>query len=297
MKIIANIPCWKRPEVLRLMIQYIPQWLEPVFCVSPEDPHVDELVSTIQLYGYDVVSAPNEPLGLKQNKLIKYIVQNKDFDYMMHLGSDDIINPNILSLYLPYMSRGVDFFGIGDVYFWKYGSDKMQLLENYNDKHAIGGARMISRRLLDQCGDIYPDHVCCGMDNHSREVIKQKSGVDDVLIKAGDPMLVDIKTNTNINPLQMFPDSMRNRFKEIEADHVLKHFKKTINPDIMTNLNDKDGFFAIFEQYKDNFEKEQNCFDWLNITYAELFGVPKYSNYDAFRVRKHKYLKKVRNNL
>ena len=101
MKIIANIPCWKRPEVVRLMLQYIPDWLTPVFCVSPEDPHVDELVSSIKLYGHDVVMTPNEPLGLKQNKLISYIKCNYEFDYMMHLGSDDIINPNILSLYMP----------------------------------------------------------------------------------------------------------------------------------------------------------------------------------------------------
>ena len=293
MKIVANIPCWKMPEVVRTMIKYIPDWITPVFCVSPEDPHVDDLVSTIQLYGFDVVMTPNEPLGLKQNKLIEYIKNNYDFDYMMHLGSDDIINPDLLSLYMPFMIKKLPFFGIGDVYFWKYKSDKMQLLKDYNENHAIGGARMISRELLDQCGDIYPDHVCCGMDNHSREQIKKTTGVEDVKINTnGVPYLVDIKTNTNINPLQMFPESMSDRFEEKDAKEVLKHFEKRVNTDIIYNLSDNDSFFKLFYRFKDNFEKQQNCFDWLNIMCIDMFGAPKYANYNAFRVHKSKFDKK-----
>ena len=54
-----------------------------------------------------------------------------------------------------------------------------------------------------------------------------------------------------------------------------------------------DGFDEIFNQELKNYDTYEKCFNALNAEYREVFGEPRYSTYDSYRLSRRKRIKKV----
>jgi hypothetical protein len=223
MRIVTLIPVYKRPEVLRLCIENlkiftkkVKTWkLTPVFLLSPEDIYLKENEKLVKEAGYRAIYYPNLPVSNKMNAGIRYVYEHYNFDYLMNFGSDDLIHPEIETLYRDCFANGVKFFGINTLYFYEMATGKTIFFDTYNTNGSIGAARMIHRSLLDWFIEndypLYEPGLDCGLDTSSAMMLKRTLNAFDVILDSGTfPYVVDVKTDTNINHMMYLEQRTKN---------------------------------------------------------------------------------------
>lgn len=92
---------------LKRLMEYRPdKFQSSAFAVISEV----EMIPLCEKYGIEYLMHENLPVGMKKNAGLSEVLK-KDFDYLIELGSDDLMLNNILDLYLPFMEQGEDFLG------------------------------------------------------------------------------------------------------------------------------------------------------------------------------------------
>ena len=211
MKILILIPVWKRNEILEICIKGIKNLIKqtpqhqfiPLFILSPEDPEIKANHQLVKKY--QTIIYTNKQIGAKHNAGINYALKYLEWDYLMNLGSDDIINPQLFSKYYDtLLSQAKPLIAIENLYFFDYYKKQYYFLPNYNGALPIGGARLIDRTIIQWLADhftnLYDNHINHGLDSNSYQKIKQQTGTTPTIPDIDRfPALIDIKTNTNIN--------------------------------------------------------------------------------------------------
>lgn len=239
--ILILIPVWKRPDVYRItlagMLHFITATqknvkIQALVVLSPEDPCFNENHDTTRYYKefYDLESIfyKNDPVGEKHNAGLNYALQEFRFDYLMNFGSDDLIHPAIIDLYMPYIRCKTPFFGINNVYFWDPVSRRCIFYHAYNDERAIGAGRMIRRSILNflqyKRVNLWDNSRNRSLDGSSRRRIIEHAGVEETVISAGEfPYLVDIKSDVNITSMDHLTQN-REKFREMSEDYLYHTF-------------------------------------------------------------------------
>ena len=113
-KLKIYLAVWKRPEITELCFMGIHRLkthlsydISAFAVISEED-----MIPLCEKYGIDWVLTENLPLGKKKNYGLKQLA-DYDFDFLMEIGSDDLVTNDLLDQYLPYFNK-YDFFGISD---------------------------------------------------------------------------------------------------------------------------------------------------------------------------------------
>lgn len=168
-----------------------------LLCVASEPEDIEFLKSK----GIDVVQHPNNPLSKKMEFCFREALK-RDFDYLMNLGSDDLLDHDVFPMYYnKLMAEGVECFGMKTI-----GVVNFETLEaglycyNYHRRQdmILGAGRMLSRSLCLKFKDkaLYPGEKNNGLDMLSENQIKQFTKLTPV--ETARPMLVDVKSKTNI---------------------------------------------------------------------------------------------------
>lgn len=161
-----------------------------VLCIVSEP----DMIPLCERYGNKWVEAENSPLGRKKNQGLK-AAEKLDFDFMMELGSDDLVLNELLDDYQQLISTH-DFFGVSDIAFLD-----IETLEarRYTNKHAMyGAARMIKRKVIEAAGFKLWD------DKHERVLdgtsVRRVSKIAKyrMMYPRSRPQVMDIKSNQNI---------------------------------------------------------------------------------------------------
>lgn len=105
----------------------------------------ESMIPLCKKYGIDYVFYKNDPLGEKKNYGLTQAVK-KDWDYLIELGSDDLLRTDILELYRPHFGK-LDLFGLKYVMY--LNSETGEFRELKTDT-AYGCGRAISRKLVEQ---------------------------------------------------------------------------------------------------------------------------------------------------
>lgn len=194
MKIIALIPVWHRLNELKLCLcslSEIPQ-IEPILIISPgEDRDVIELAQQYRHVWYE-----NKPIGSKLNYGIDQIL-DIDFDYLMNLGSDNLINPELIDLYNKTTSK---FIGIDSFYMVDLNKKRTAIFRFHGIDYSPGAGRMVHKSILLKLRKIYIDRFNSGLDSCSADIIKVRLGISQDILNVKDyPYIIDIKTDQNIN--------------------------------------------------------------------------------------------------
>jgi hypothetical protein len=104
----------------------------------------DEMIPLCEKYGIHWTMAENKPVGRKKNaglnEAFKY-----EWDYLLEIGSDDLLRNDILELYAPLMEKGLPVFGTNRLVF--YDSITGQARNYKSDALAMG--RMMKRTMLE----------------------------------------------------------------------------------------------------------------------------------------------------
>ena len=135
------------------------------------------------------------PLGKKKNAGL-IAAQQIDFDYLMEIGSDDLVTNELLNQYLDYCGK-YDFFGISDAAYIESETGYCRRLTTNNSTYGAG--RMISRKVLEAMNwKLWDDKLNRGLDNNSVRAIQSK-GFEYVKVQPMEkPGIIDVKSNENI---------------------------------------------------------------------------------------------------
>jgi hypothetical protein len=229
-KIKTLIPCWKRAEILKIVLKQLELFsinneknfeFSFLFIISNEDLESKQIKNLIQnsKLNFQIIYYKNDFLGEKINAGINYLI-NDNFDYLMNFGSDDLIHPSIMELYKPYFNAR-HIFGVNSCYF--YLNKKKCLFFDYHEKqNVIGAGRMISKvallKTIENNNKFYTDEKQRALDTDSRNNMF-KAGFEETIIKSKKfPYIVDIKSNINLNK---FHDLMHTTNVEIADTQII----------------------------------------------------------------------------
>lgn len=195
-KILIYLAVWKRKSITELCFRGIDRLrkhpdfqIEALAVISEE-----EMIPLCEKYGINWVIYKNEPLGEKKNFGLRN-AKEFDFDYLMEIGSDDLILNELLDDYKPLIGKN-DFFGISDA---AYINSETGECRRHTSKSTYGAGRMIARSGLEKANwNLWNDKLNRGMDNNSVFGL-QKLGVSYTRLKAmAFPGVIDVKGQDNI---------------------------------------------------------------------------------------------------
>lgn len=295
MKILMLIPVWKRPEILRLFLRRMeavkPDYaeLKSLFILSPEDPDLNVIEHMLQMY--DCLYYPNDDLGEKLNAGITFALKT-DWDYLMNIGSDNIYTPLLWEIYRDYFETREKYFSINDFYCYDIVNERACYFNGFVDEEVLGGigaGRMINRSILEDDPCIYRPHTSSGMDGFSAFYLSKKGHIQKIVPTEGRPVMLDIKTNTNINH-SMEIWSRRN--KDVKVDWIKNNFglMDEIN-DTTFNMLSFNGFHSEVIKLCQKVKKE-DAFNSVNVRYEIAFGKPRFKNCSSYEVQVSKQFKR-----
>lgn len=193
-KILILLPIWGRQKITNICFDNLQDLQKDfniqVLCVGSEGWAKLEAFKR----GFKYVDAPNDCLGTKHNIGVQKSLEYK-YDYLMNLGSDDIITRDLFKLYEPYFASDYPFFGSTRLTFIDSESKEART-KDY--KIMIGAGRCIKRSEIEALkGDMY-DKKQRGLDLNSM------SKFDCPMQEIENPFntIIDIKSKENIWPFE-----------------------------------------------------------------------------------------------
>lgn len=196
-KILVYLAVWKRPEITEICFRGIKRMQEhPDFSIQALAVISEEsMIPLCEKYGIAWTMYKNEPLGAKKNAGLQK-AKEFDFEYLMEIGSDDLILNELLDQYKPLIDEMEDFFGIRDAaYINTEGGECRRLIS----KSTYGAGRMISRNALKRMQwRIWADKLSKGLDNNSVFNFNRAGFVYKQVQPIEFPCVVDLKSRENI---------------------------------------------------------------------------------------------------
>ncbi len=167
-----------------------------------------------------VTWAGNEVLGKKLNTGLQSI-KGREFDYLMILGSDDLLHPDAWR----YIKATIEakhsslYFGFQSCYFYDQHTHRAREWKRGGGAFAVGAGRCIHRSLIERCEwTLWPDDLATGLDNAQEGIIQKATGLPCDVIATPFPVVCDIKDGRNIHPFDSSKDT------EANPDEVVRLF-------------------------------------------------------------------------
>lgn len=265
-KIVLFFAVWNRFDILQIclsqiqnLINYKPKEFEIIPFAVCSDFKAAIILSE---FGIKYCYHENLPVGRKKNfGLTQLLIQVPEFDYLMEIGDDDLIAPEILDLYKPYFKKQEKLFSCNTVFFYdvnykvsaKIKSDTVlgaarcmhrsvfSDIQTLNFKCSVVGLYDIakdSRQTMkteqaesmvalgyalpsDDILSFWQDLKCRGLDASSNRTL-MIMGYTHKLIEIDEPLIIDLKSETNINSINLFP------LIEEPFQHVFRYFDSSI---------------------------------------------------------------------
>lgn len=235
---------WGRPEVFRMFMKGIQKLVDGchdfhftlVLSTSFQNDRskcFDEEIAFEDLYNgwigdspcpFVTIEIPNEPLAAKVNATT-YACRDLGVHYVLCLGSDDIISPELLNEYAKYMRKGIDFIGVSDFYFYDTVSNKALYWGGYREQwrkgHSAGAGRALSARLLEQWNWMpWENKDSLMLDKSMQDKLKITPHTIEVFsMKEKGLFALDIKSSTNMTPFKQWDNS-----EFIDVEIIKKQF-------------------------------------------------------------------------
>lgn len=211
MRIAIVTAVWGRPEVFRLFALSIDRLKQLqnenlsiwVVVAGSEGKTSQDMVEQA---GMIYVEVPNQPLAEKHNKAMMTASLLKP-DYVFCVGSDDLIHPDMLGVYIDEMKKGTDFIGVTDFYFYDLKTTRALYWGGYREAfrlgHTAGAARAMSKRLMDlwhwQPWESRHNKI---LDNSIQEKLNRTNHTTKTFnMKREGVFGVDIKSDINMTPI------------------------------------------------------------------------------------------------
>lgn len=195
-KLLIYLAVWKRPVITEICfmgikrLQKIPGFDIQALAVISEE----SMIPLCEKYGVDWCFTKNEPLGAKKNYGLAQAIR-KQFDYLVEIGSDDILKDEFLDLY----SWDRHVFALSD--FLMINTEDGECRRRTKHMAYYGTGRAISRIALEAVSKLWPDNINKGLDNNSTYILA-KNGFGEKRVACDDPVVLSLKSDVNIWPFE-----------------------------------------------------------------------------------------------
>lgn len=144
----------------------------------------------------------DEPLGAKLNRGLVYSIGSK-WDYLMVLGSDDLLRPQIWGYIRTAIEEEVPVFGFNQAYLYDRINHRSKIWDA--GPGTFGAGRCVRRDVVMKCGGVMWDsNKNNGIDN-SQERILLSIGEPIHIAQTHLPVVCDIKDGDNLNSFDDVP--------------------------------------------------------------------------------------------
>lgn len=191
MKLLIYTAVWKRPEITEICfmgikrLQKVSGFDISAFAVISEV----EMIPLCEKYGVDWCLTTNHPLGAKKNYGVKQALR-KDFDYMIEIGSDDLLKTEALYAY----TWDTPVIGFMDFAIVNTENGKCKAIKANIPKY--GSGRAIQRFVLESF-DLWEPSKSRGMDNSSCKMLAMNK-IMQKGVKCSEPVVVALKSDVNL---------------------------------------------------------------------------------------------------
>lgn len=147
MKVLVFLAVWKRPEITEICFVGINRLIKnsrlPIeaFAVISEE----SMIPLCNKYNIKWTFYKNEPVGEKKNHALNEAMK-LEWDYLLEIGSDDLVKDELIDLYAPYFGK-YDLFGTKDAVIINSEDGQCRRLKS-DTTYGLG--RCMSRKAL-QC--------------------------------------------------------------------------------------------------------------------------------------------------
>ena len=151
MKVAIYFAVYKRLEILNICLDGIER-------LKKDHPDIDFIPfavysnlsekNLLDRYGVRSLKHDNGYLGRKKNAGLKALMQ-LDWDYMMEIGSDDLINSKLIDVYRPLWEKGEDAFGVRACYFIDAKTGRVAF---WKHDYALGAGRCLRKGIFEGLG-------------------------------------------------------------------------------------------------------------------------------------------------
>jgi len=155
-------------------------------------------------YSADIALHDNQHLGDKWNVALSLCKDWKP-DYVLIMGSDDLVAPELILWYQREMHAGTDFFGVPDLFFHDTRTGQAVYFSYPPSKgRSVGAGRMISAQALEACEwHLWPYAASSSLDLACQERLETK-GIQMRVCHVHRGMIIDLKSDTNIWNFERF---------------------------------------------------------------------------------------------
>jgi hypothetical protein len=235
LEIITFTPVWQRREIFEICLKGIDRLkkhaperfnIRPFFIVSE-----NWAAKLLMKKGYDFIFWQNTPLGAKKNAGLSYILENYKFDYILEIGSDDLITNNYLDIAEEYLQANIAQVWPSNCWFIDTITGNVH---HYEATKIIGLGRFISCSALKVATKrlkLWNDEGHRGMDTFSWNQLKHANIYGQQIPTNNAVFTLDIKSKINVNPASKFsahkttPETILEYFPNEAAD-ISKQLKK-----------------------------------------------------------------------
>lgn len=227
LRIVTFTPVWQRRDIFEICIKGI----ERLMNYAPDRFHITPFFIVSESWaakllfekGFEFIFWQNQPLGAKKNAGLKYLLENYKFDYLLEIGSDDIIANNYLDFVEDHLRAGIHQIWPSNCWFLDTITAKVHY---YEAQKIIGLGRFISRAALKIANGrlfLWNETANRGMDTYSWNQLKHCEIFGQQLPSNTNVYTLDIKSKVNVNAAYKFPESKYN------VEKILSHFPDEVS--------------------------------------------------------------------
>lgn len=141
------------------------------------------------------------PLATRHNKALKSMLEDEwQWDYLMQLGSDDLITSDGLATAAKWMKQGCKFGSFTKCALVSLCRTKMRV---HHSQGNMGAGRFVHRSLIEatikEHGHMWSPHLIKGLDGNSERLITSTTRVAVHPIGTYLPVVFDLKTSDNLH--------------------------------------------------------------------------------------------------
>lgn len=188
-------------------------------------------------------SHDSETLGAKLNRELGNVRDRTLWDYIMVLGSDDLLRPQVWGYIATAIAEGIPCFGFNQAYLYDRLSHRAKIWDA--GAGTFGAGRCVRRDVVEKCGwKLWDDNKNNGIDG-SQERILLGVGEPIHIIQTHIPVVCDIKDNDNLNSYDDVPGLPVSAARVRELFPALEAWSKPANMWVTTATSDPIGGDSI----------------------------------------------------
>lgn len=220
MRVVITTLLWKRHKLFKIWAKCVSSLGAEVVVAGSEGSKSKKLVESL---GFHYIETPNSPLSEKANLRMGKVKELKP-DYVLFLGSDDLISKRTYDFLYKKMKLGYDAICNMDLYVY----DTLTKTTTYNKEYRGERAgepkapgRCYSKNLLNKLNwTLWSDNIECNLDNNLHMRLKELEYTEFCyFLKREKLMIIDIKGKDSITPFDKIP---RENYTVIDFNEVSK---------------------------------------------------------------------------